>query len=239
MADYIEKHKDSIAKLESLDNGKALKESLLDIGDVVTCFRYYAQTALDFEKNQSPTVDTADAALAAQVKYEPVGVCGLIIPWNFPLLVSYLLLLLLCGDLGLVSLLLVQMAAWKVAPCLAAGCTAVLKPSEMTPMTALELGAAAEAAGLPAGVLNIINGTGPNAGSPLSEHPKVDKLAFTGSVATGSRVMATASKTIKNVSLELGTLIPFVPSLLYSFLFFFTSTSSPKNHSSLISFFHY
>jgi betaine-aldehyde dehydrogenase len=109
-------------------------------------------------------------------------VAGQIIPWNYPLL----------------------MAAWKVAPALAAGCTAVLKPSELTPLTALELARIAHEAGLPAGVLNVVTGTGSAAGQPLAQHPAVRKLAFTGSVPTGASVMAAAPQDIKNVSLELG-----------------------------------
>ena len=119
---------------------------------------------------------------------EPVGVAGAIIPWNFPML----------------------MASWKVAPALAAGCTMVLKPSELTPLTALELGVIALKAGLPDGVLNIVTGFGPDAGQPLTEHPDVDKLAFTGSVPTGSRIMATAARDIKTISLELGGKSPMV-----------------------------
>jgi betaine-aldehyde dehydrogenase len=125
---------------------------------------------------------------ASKAVKEPIGVAGAIIPWNFPML----------------------MGAWKVAPALAAGCTMVLKPSELTPLTALEYGSIAEAAGLPAGVLNIVTGFGPEAGQPLTEHPDVDKLAFTGSIPTGSRIMATAAKDIKTISLELGGKSPMV-----------------------------
>jgi len=117
-----------------------------------------------------------------------LGVAGLIVPWNYPLL----------------------MAAWKVAPCLAAGCTCVLKPSELTPLTALELAAAASRVGLPPGVFNVVLGTGPDAGAPLSEHPLVEKLAFTGSIPTGSKIAEAGSKSIKKVSLELGGKSPAI-----------------------------
>ena len=117
-----------------------------------------------------------------------MGVAGAIIPWNFPML----------------------MAAWKVAPALAAGCCMVLKPSELTPLTALELADIAHQAGLPAGVLNVVTGLGPEAGAPLSEHPGIDKLAFTGSVPTGTRIMQAAARDIKNISLELGGKSPFI-----------------------------
>ena len=119
---------------------------------------------------------------------EPLGVVGAITPWNYPLL----------------------MVAWKVAPALAAGCTIVLKPSELTPLTALELGVIAGDIDLPAGVLNIVTGTGMQAGEPLTEHPLVDKLAFTGSVSTGRKVMMAGAQDIKTVSLELGGKSPFV-----------------------------
>ena len=122
------------------------------------------------------------------MRHEPVGVVGQIIPWNYPLL----------------------MAAWKVAPALAAGCTTVLKPSEHTPLTALELARIAHEVGLPAGVLNVVTGLGAATGAPLTTHPLVRKLAFTGSVPTGRRVMQAAAQDIKNVSLELGGKSPFI-----------------------------
>ena len=130
----------------------------------------------------------ADERFSSVARKEPVGVAGAIIPWNFPML----------------------MAAWKVAPALAAGCCMVLKPSEVTPLTALELARIAHKAGLPAGVLNVVTGLGPDAGAPLAEHPGIDKLAFTGSVPTGSRIMQAAAKDIKNISLELGGKSPFI-----------------------------
>lgn len=186
MATHLKERQDKIARLEVRDNGKPLPEADWDIGDAIYCFEFYADMAETFVAQE--TVALPDARFSSVAIREPLGVVGAIIPWNFPLL----------------------MAAWKVAPALAAGCTIVLKPSELSPLSALELGDAANAAGLPAGVLNIVTGLGPDAGQPLSAHPDVDKLAFTGSVPTGSRIMAEAARGIKNVSLELGGKSPFI-----------------------------
>jgi betaine-aldehyde dehydrogenase len=187
IADGVTARQDELARLEVSDNGKPLPEALWDIGDVAGCFSYYAGLAEALD-DEAEAIPLADDRFSTKVVREPVGVAGAIVPWNYPLL----------------------MAAWKVAPALAAGCTMVLKPSELTPLTALELGAIVAEAGLPAGVLNIVTGTGPDAGQPLTEHPGVDKLAFTGSVPTGSKVMMAAARDIKAVSLELGGKSPFV-----------------------------
>lgn len=176
-----------LARLEVRDNGKPLPEAEWDLGDAAGCFDFYAGLAeeLDGEVEHIPLADDRFTARAVR---EPAGVAVAIIPWNYPLL----------------------MAAWKVAPALAAGCTMVLKPSEHTSLTALELGAIAAAAGLPAGVLNIVTGLGAEVGQALVDDPRVDKLAFTGSVPTGARLMAAAAKDVKNISLELGGKSPFV-----------------------------
>ncbi|WP_187970580.1 aldehyde dehydrogenase family protein [Aquibium microcysteis] len=187
IADGVTARQDELARLEVRDNGKPLPEALWDIGDVAGCFSYYAGLAEALD-DEAETIPLADDRFSTKVVREPVGVAGAIVPWNYPLL----------------------MAVWKVAPALAAGCTMVLKPSELTPLTALELGAIVAEAGLPAGALNIVTGTGPDAGQPLTEHPGVDKLAFTGSVPTGSKVMMAAARDIKAVSLELGGKSPFV-----------------------------
>jgi betaine-aldehyde dehydrogenase len=171
-----------------LDNGKPLPEAKWDFGDAAGCFEYYAGLAEELDAQPSEPVALSDDRFTSKVVREPTGVAGAIIPWNYPLL----------------------MAAWKVAPALAAGCTIVLKPSELTPLTALELGAIAQQVGLPPGVLNIVTGLGPQAGQPLCDHPGVDKLAFTGSVPTGAKIMAAAARDIKNVSLELGGKSPFI-----------------------------
>ena len=127
-------------------------------------------------------VDTGNPGVVSRIVHEPVGVCGLITPWNYPLL----------------------QVSWKVAPCLAAGNTFVLKPSELTPHTAIHLMKLLDEAGLPAGVANLVLGDGANAGALLSEDPRVDLVSFTGGLATGKRIMATASGTVKKIALELG-----------------------------------
>lgn len=176
-----------LALLEVRDNGKPLPEAEWDLGDAAGCFDFYASLAeaLDGEVEHIPLADDRFDARAVR---EPIGVAGAIIPWNYPLL----------------------MAAWKVAPALAAGCTMVLKPSEHTSLTALELGRIVADAGLPPGVLNIVTGLGAEVGQAIVDDPRVDKLAFTGSVPTGARLMAAAAKDIKTISLELGGKSPFV-----------------------------
>ncbi|QYX48736.1 aldehyde dehydrogenase family protein [Pseudomonas tussilaginis] len=188
IAQGIRERQQALAELEVRDNGKPLPEALWDIGDSAGCFDFYADLAEGLDANQEQTVALADERFSSVVRKEPVGVAGAIIPWNFPML----------------------MAAWKVAPALAAGCCMVLKPSELTPLTALELARIADAAGLPAGVLNVLPGLGQDAGAALAEHPGIDKLAFTGSVPTGSRIMQAAANDIKNISLELGGKSPFI-----------------------------
>ncbi|HEX7119435.1 MAG TPA: aldehyde dehydrogenase family protein [Longimicrobiales bacterium] len=178
LADAIEARADALARLETLDNGKPIRESMIDLREVVDCFRYYAGWAT---KLQGETIPVRSNALNYTLR-EPVGVVGAIIPWNFPL----------------------SMAAWKVAPALACGNAVVLKPAEQTPLTALELAAIAHEVGLPAGVLNVVPGFGETAGAALVRHPDVDKIAFTGSTAVGKVIMREAADTLKKVSLELG-----------------------------------
>src|ERR1700756_1938012 len=178
LADLVEKHIDELAELETLDNGKPIFESRqVDIPMVVDVLRYYAGLAT---KIHGETVNTFDAAFTYTLR-EPVGVVGLIIPWNFPLL----------------------LASWKLGPALACGCTIVLKPAEQTPLTTLRLGELAIEAGVPAGVLNIVTG-GPETGKAIVSHPEIDKVAFTGSTAVGKEVMRSAADTLKRVTLELG-----------------------------------
>ncbi len=188
MGDEITACTDELARLEMRDNGKPLPEAVWDIEDTAGCFHFYADLAEGLDTKAEQPIKLPMEEFTSKAVKEPIGVAGAIIPWNFPML----------------------MAAWKIAPALAAGCTMVLKPSELTPVTALEYGAIAEKAGLPSGVLNIVTGFGPEAGQPLTEHPLVDKLAFTGSVPTGSRIMATAARDIKTISLELGGKSPMV-----------------------------
>jgi len=160
----------------------------MDVGDTADCFKYYANLVVEREKEQDRAIDVGNPSFECYIRREPVGVCGLVIPWNYPLL----------------------MAAWKIAPALAAGCTVVLKPSENTPLSALELAAIASRVGLPKGVLNVVNGYGPSTGSPLVEHPLVSKVAFTGSVLTGSKIAVKAASAIKKCSLELGGKSPII-----------------------------
>lgn len=187
IAEGIRERRDDLARLEVQDNGKPLPEAQWDIDDAIGCFEYYAGLAEQIS-DAGEVLALPDERFRCRVLREPVGVAGQIIPWNFPLL----------------------MAAWKVAPALAAGCTMVLKPSELTPLTALELAAIAEKAELPRGVLNVVTGLGRDAGASLSMHPGIDKLAFTGSVPTGRAIMQAAAQDIKNVSLELGGKSAFI-----------------------------
>lgn len=188
MANIINRRLVELAKLEVLDNGKPYPEAEWDIEDTAGCFEYYANLARHLDANNETVIELPEPRFSSTAIKEPVGVAGAIIPWNFPML----------------------MAAWKVAPALAAGCTMVLKPSEITPLTAQALAEVAAEAGLPAGVLNIVTGLGQEAGQPLVEHPDVDKMAFTGSVPTGSKIMEMAARQIKNISLELGGKSPLV-----------------------------
>jgi acyl-CoA reductase-like NAD-dependent aldehyde dehydrogenase len=179
LADAIEAHADELAEIESLDNGKPLKlAKRVDIPLTVEHLRYFAGWPTKIE---GQTLPVAQRDMHCYTRQEPVGVCGQIIPWNFPLL----------------------MAAWKVAPALAAGCTVVLKPAEQTPLTALRLGELALEAGVPEGVLNVITGDG-ETGAALVDHPDVDKLAFTGSTEVGREIGAKAGRALKRVTLELG-----------------------------------
>jgi len=178
LADLVEKNIEEIAELESLDNGKPIFESrYVDIPMVVDVLRYYAGWAT---KIQGETVNTFETAFTYTLR-EPVGVVGLIIPWNFPLL----------------------LASWKLGPALACGCTIVMKPAEQTPLTTLRFGELAVEAGIPPGVLNILTG-GPEVGKAMVRHAGIDKIAFTGSTAVGKEIMKGAADTLKRVTLELG-----------------------------------
>ena len=186
LADLIERHKDELAAMESLDNGKPIADALAaDLPLTIKCYRYYAGWA---DKVHGKTIPV-DGPYFCYTRHEPVGVVGQIIPWNFPLL----------------------MQAWKWGPALATGNTIVLKPAEQTPLTALRVAALAQEAGFPDGVINVVPGFGPTAGAGLSEHMDVDKVAFTGEYLTGQIVMQAAAKSnLKRVSLELGGKSPNV-----------------------------
>lgn len=178
MADIVRDRRDALAELEVRDCGKPIADARADIDEVAFMFEYYAGWATKISGDIPPV---GPGALSLVVK-EPVGVCGLIVPWNYPML----------------------MAAQKIAPALAAGCTVVLKPAEQTPLTAIELARIAEEAGLPAGVLNVLTGFGPDAGGPILVHPGVDKISFTGSKEIGKHIMRTCADQLKRVTLELG-----------------------------------
>lgn len=178
IGDLIREQASRLAELETRNCGKPLAEAEFDIQDAANCFEFYGGLAT---KIHGETMSVPANSMSFVLR-EPLGVCGQIIPWNYPLL----------------------MAAWKLAPALAAGNTCVLKPSELTPLTALELGKLICSTGIPPGVVNIITGPGAGAGEELSESPLVDKIAFTGGTETGRRVMRAASGNIKKVSLELG-----------------------------------
>jgi betaine-aldehyde dehydrogenase len=178
-AALLERDAEAVADAESRDTGKRLVESRLDVADVVGVFRHHGKVAAE---DAGRVVDTGNPDVVSRVVHEPVGVCGLITPWNYPLL----------------------QASWKVAPCLAAGSTFVLKPSELTPHTSILLMRLLVEAGLPTGVGNLVLGAGPSAGALLAEDPRVDLVSFTGGLETGKRVMAAAAGTVKRVALELG-----------------------------------
>ena len=178
LADLVEKHIDELAELETLDNGKPIFESrYVDVPMVIDVLRYYAGLAT---KIHGETVNTSETAFTYTLR-EPIGAVGLIIPWNFPLL----------------------LASWKLGPALACGNTIVLKPAEQTPLTALRFGELAIEAGVPPGVLNIVTG-GPETGETIVRHPGIDKIAFTGSTAVGKEIMRSSADTLKRVTLELG-----------------------------------
>ncbi|MEU1510749.1 aldehyde dehydrogenase family protein [Streptomyces sp. NPDC005811] len=179
VAGLLARDRGEIARRESLDTGKRLVESEYDVDDVVSVFRHFGRVAAE---DAGRVVDTGNPGVVSRIVREPIGVCGLITPWNYPLL----------------------QVSWKVAPCLAAGNTFVLKPSELTPHSAIHLMKVLEEAGLPAGVGNLVLGTGPEAGAALSTDPRVDLVSFTGGLDTGRRIMAAASASVKRVALELG-----------------------------------
>src|SRR5215510_11191975 len=185
LGDLLESHAEEFAQLESLDNGKPLKIARIDdVPLAVDMFRYMAGWATKIEGHTIPisALPAPQANFLAYTRHEPIGVVAQIIPWNFPLL----------------------MAAWKLAPALACGCTVVLKPAEQTPLSALLLGELIQEAGFPAGVVNIVPGYGETAGAALAAHPAVDKVAFTGSTEVGKLIVQAAAGNLKKVSLELG-----------------------------------
>lgn len=185
LARAIRDHADELAKIETLNSGKPIRESRMDMSDAADCFEFYGGLA---DKIEGDIIPVPDSNFFAMVLREPIGVVGQIIPWNYPLL----------------------MAAWKLAPALATGNCCILKPAEITPLTALELGKLIKQVGFPDGVVNIINGIGPVAGMELAKNEHVDKIAFTGSIEVGRKLMVASSQTLKKISLELGGKSPVI-----------------------------
>jgi len=185
LARAIRDQAEELAQLETLNSGKPIRESRMDMSDAADCFEFYGGLA---DKINGDIVPVPDPNIFAMVLREPVGVVGQIIPWNYPLL----------------------MAAWKLAPALATGNCCVLKPAEITPLTALELAKLIKEVGFPDGVVNIINGLGPVAGMELAKNEYVDKIAFTGSTEVGKQLMIAAAGNVKKISLELGGKSPMI-----------------------------
>jgi acyl-CoA reductase-like NAD-dependent aldehyde dehydrogenase len=188
LADLIERDAHELAVLECLDNGKpAHLTRLVEVEGSIKTFRYFAGWPTKFGGETLPVSPRGGMQILNYTTREPVGVAGLIVPWNYPL----------------------SMAAWKVAPALAAGCAVILKPAEQTPLTALRLGELALEAGFPPGILNVVTGFG-DVGAALVEHPDVDKIAFTGSTAVGKAIVRASSGNLKKVSLQLGGKSPHI-----------------------------
>lgn len=179
LAILIDEHKQYIAEIDSLDNGKPLAELLQnDLPNAIGQFKYFSGWASKLTGQQIPV----NGNFLNYTRHEPIGVVGQIIPWNFPFM----------------------MAAWKIAPALAAGCTVILKSAEQTPLSALYLAKLVQEAGFPKGVINIVSGHGETTGAALVKHPSVNKIAFTGSTEVGKIIMKEAANTMKRVTLELG-----------------------------------
>lgn len=184
LSDLVGKHKETLSTIETWDNGKIYGDSMGDVTEVQAVFKYYGGYA---DKIHGQVIDTGVDKFAYTIK-EPVGVCGQIIPWNFPLL----------------------MAAWKLGPALACGNTVVIKAAEQTPLSILYLAELIKEAGFPPGVVNILNGYGREAGAAIATHLDIDKVAFTGSTATGKDIMKMAAINMKNITLETGGKSPLL-----------------------------
>lgn len=185
LAESIADNSEELALLETLNTGKTLEESRWDMADIVGIFRYYAGLA---DKDGGEIIDSPLPDSTSKVVREPVGVCGQISPWNYPLL----------------------QAAWKLAPALAAGCTVVIKPSEITPLTMIKLAELTDELGFPAGVINVVLGPGATVGAELAENHDVDLISFTGGIETGKTIMQAASTNVKKIALELGGKNPHI-----------------------------
>lgn len=184
LSSIITEHTDILATIETWDNGKIYGDALADVAEVEAVFKYYGGYA---DKIHGQVIDTGIAKFAYTLK-EPIGVCGQIIPWNYPL----------------------GMAAWKLGPALACGNAVVIKAAEQTPLSILYFANLVKEAGFPPGVVNIINGHGREAGAAIATHPNIDKVAFTGSTATGKEIMKMAAGTMKSITLETGGKSPLL-----------------------------
>ena len=179
IADLLQRDREQLAHTESLDTGKTVNEARADVDDTTAVFRYYAGIAGD---HAGRVVDPGRPNVTSRITHEPVGVCALIAPWNYPLL----------------------QISWKLAPALAAGNTTVIKPSELTPLSTVALVGLFEEADIPPGALNLLLGQGGTVGQALVAHPSVDLISFTGGLATGEKIMAAAAHGVRRVALELG-----------------------------------
>lgn len=185
LASLVEDHGETLATIETWDNGKPYQVALdEDVTEVVNTLRYFGGYA---DKIHGQVIDTGPAKFAYTIR-EPLGVCGQIIPWNYPLL----------------------MAAWKLGPALACGNTVVIKAAEQTPLSILYFATLVKEVGFPPGVVNILNGHGKDCGAAIASHPGIDKIAFTGSTATAREIMKMASKDLKNITLETGGKSPLI-----------------------------
>ncbi|MDY0220659.1 MAG: aldehyde dehydrogenase family protein [Desulfobacterium sp.] len=185
MHNLILRDHEELARLESLDTGKTIEESRWDMDGIADIFKYYASLA---EDNRGYIIDSPFPDTSSKAVFEPVGVCGQISPWNYPLL----------------------QASWKMAPALAAGCTIVMKPSEITPLTTIKITELAEEAEIPRGVVNLVLGPGDGVGSELAESREVDLISFTGGIETGKLIMKAAASNVKKLALELGGKNPHI-----------------------------
>ena len=179
VADLLDRDQEALAAEETLNTGKAMRESRWDMADVAKVFRYYADLA---DKGAGRLVDASNPSIVSRIVYEPVGVCGLIGPWNYPLL----------------------QLSWKIAPALAAGNTAVMKPASLTPLTAIHLTRLLEEAGVPAGVVNLVLGPGDRVGQALADSPDVDLISLTGGIEAGRSLVRGAAVNMKKIAMELG-----------------------------------
>ncbi|PRR81008.1 aldehyde dehydrogenase family protein [Clostridium vincentii] len=179
IAAKLEENKDEFAKLENEDNGKPMRETEFDVDDAVACLKYYAGMVT---KPSGQTYDVPDPNMHSMVVREPIGVCGQIVPWNYPLL----------------------MGMWKIAPALAAGNTIIFKPAEITPLSMIKLFEIMEEVGIPKGVVNLVLGAGTVVGHEIAANMDIDKVAFTGGTKTGRSIMQASTGNLKNISLELG-----------------------------------